>query len=293
MLTPRMLADVMPRRPVLLSPRDGWGDLVLSRYRNMPNHIRVPELSENVIVAHCSGPVLIEGRGDATGAERQWVVQGQVGITPSGASITRSFKGKPDVILIHLVNEKLFETAEEVFDRDPAHLVLVPKIGETDELSYRLATLLLEEAERPSAGSCLMIETLARALMVHTLRTHSNLAPRAPEKPSTMARGRLHKVIDYMRAHVEEDVSLAELAEVGGLSPSRFSHAFRLALGQPPYRYFLGLRLAKARELLEHSDLSVLEVGLQCGFSQPSHFASVFRKAMGVAPREWRAERRR
>ena len=293
MITPRMLAAVMPQSPVLLSPQDGWGDLVLSRYRDMPKHIRIPELSENVIVAHCSGPVLIEGHGDDTAVERQWVVQGQVGITPSGASITRSFKGKPDVILIHLVNEKLFETAEDVFDRDPARLVLVPKIGETDELSYRLATLLLEEAERPSAGSSLMIETLARALMVHTLRTHSNLVVRALDKPSTMAPGRLRRVVDYMRAHVEEGVSLAKLAEVGGLSPSRFSHAFRLALGHSPYRYFMDVRLEKARELLQHSDLSVLEVGLRCGFSQPSHFASVFRKATGTTPREWRVERRR
>lgn len=287
-----MLAAVMPTRPVLLSPRDGWGDLVLQRYRNLPKQIEIPELSENVIVAHCSGPVLVEGRGERSGIEKQWIAQGQVGITPSGNAITRSFRGKPDVILVHLVNQKLREVAEDMFDADPARLTLIPKIGVADELSYRLTRLLFEEAEHPSAGSCLMIETLARALMVHTLRTHSNLASRSPETPATIAPGRLRKVVDYMREHLEDDVSLAQLAEVGRLSLSRFSHAFRLAMGQPPYRFLLDLRLEKARELLEQRELSILDVGLRCGFSQPSHFASTFRKATGLTPREWRQERR-
>ena len=107
-----------------------------------------------------------------------------------------------------------------------------------------------------------------------------------------MSPGRVQRVIDHMRAHVDEALSLAQLAQVGGLSPSRFVSAFREATGQPPYRFLVRLRIEKARELLEHTDLSVIEVGLRCGFEQPSHFATMFRKATGLAPRAWRLERR-
>ena len=292
LLTPAGFAGLLPARPVLSSLRDGWQDVVLQRYRDLPGTIDIPGLHYDILVGHLAGPFLAKVDGGTEPPEQRWIGAGQVGINPAGHPVRRVLKGKPDVVLLHLVPARMRGVAEELFDVDPARVTLVPKLAERDEVADQLIRLLLAEAEAPASGTCLMIETLSRALMVHALRRHSNLAPRPPEIPVSMSPGRVRIVIDYMRAHVAEALSLAQLARVGKLSPSRFVRAFRNATGQPPHRFLIKLRIEKARELLEHTDLLVIEVGLRCGFEQPSHFAAMFRKVTGLTPRAWRQERR-
>ena len=195
-------------------------------------------------------------------------------------------------MLTHLRPERLHALAEDMFDLDPARVGLVPKLAETDDVVDRLTELLLAEAGSPMPGGRLMTETLSTALMVHVLRHHSNLAFPVVEAAPALSPARVRRVVDYMHAHMDEALSLAELAQIGGLSLSRFARTFRSATGQPPHRFLLDLRLEQARILLEQSELPIIEVGLRCGFGQPSHFAAMFRKATGLTPRAWRAERR-
>ena len=95
-----------------------------------------------------------------------------------------------------------------------------------------------------------------------------------------------------MRSSLDEDLPLSRLAETSGLSPSQFVRAFRGATGQPPHRYLVGLRVERARALLEQTDMPVTSIGVRCGFEQPSHFATSFRAMTGFSPRAWRQARR-
>ena len=94
-----------------------------------------------------------------------------------------------------------------------------------------------------------------------------------------------------MHANFAEDLSLDQLAHVSGVSASQFGRAFRAEVGQTPHHYLIKLRVDAACDLLEHTPLSVIEVALQCGFGQPSHFATTFRRTLGMTPREYRAAR--
>ena len=85
---------------------------------------------------------------------------------------------------------------------------------------------------------------------------------------------------------------MSRLAGTVGLSRSQFVRTFRDATGVPPHQFLRGLRIEKARELLEQTDLPVIEVALNCGFGQPGHFATAFRGATGMSPRAWRQARR-
>ena len=95
-----------------------------------------------------------------------------------------------------------------------------------------------------------------------------------------------------MRSNLEDDLPLSRLAETSGLSQSQFVRAFRGATGQPPHRYLVGLRVERARALLEQTDMPITFIGLRCGFAQPSHFATSFRAWTGFSPRAWRQARR-
>ena len=103
---------------------------------------------------------------------------------------------------------------------------------------------------------------------------------------------KLQRVIDYMSMHLDERLTMPKLAELSELSPTQFARTFKAVTGKTPHGYLLELRIGRARELLETTDLSVIEVGLRCGFEQASHFATMFRQIVGLSPRAWRIARR-
>jgi transcriptional regulator GlxA family with amidase domain len=102
---------------------------------------------------------------------------------------------------------------------------------------------------------------------------------------------KLLAVVAEMEANLEEPVSRARLAAKAGLSPRQIERLFEKYLGARPMHYYQTLRLNRARMLLLQTDLSILEVGLACGFKSASHFSKSFREAFSRSPREERASR--
>ncbi|MFC5422865.1 helix-turn-helix domain-containing protein [Bosea eneae] len=101
----------------------------------------------------------------------------------------------------------------------------------------------------------------------------------------------LRRVTEFLDADLAADRSLAELAELVGLSPNHFCVAFRRSAGRPPHRWLVARRVEKARVMLADARFTVTEVALACGFASSAHFATTFRKHVGVSPSAWRRER--
>ena len=291
LLTPENVADQLPSRPVLTSPAAERQGMVLQRYRHPPSTIDVPGLRDALLVAHLAGPVLVEEARQGR-IERRWTGPGQVTLTPAGQPIRRILNGRSDVALLYLAPEFIHGLAQEMYGTDADRVELVPRLGSPDETAERLVRLLLTEAERPGNGTALMMQSLNQALGLHLLRFHSNLAPLPPDPQPSLPAPRLQRVIEQMRSSLDEDLPLSRLAETSGLSQSQFVRAFRGATGQPPHRYLVGLRVERARALLEQTDMPVTLIGLRCGFEQSSHFATSFRAMTGFSPRAWRQARR-
>lgn len=102
----------------------------------------------------------------------------------------------------------------------------------------------------------------------------------------------VRRVCDYIEDQLAEDISLADLAALVGLSPHHFCRAFATSLGAPPHRWRMGRRLVRARDLLETTMMSVTEIAADCGFASSQHFAAAFRKSLGVSPTAYRQDRR-
>jgi len=100
---------------------------------------------------------------------------------------------------------------------------------------------------------------------------------------------RLAKVIETMEAHLEDPVSPAVLAREVGLSTRQLERLFRRHLNRSPKRYYMELRLRKARHLLAQTDMSVIHVALACGFASPSHFSRCYRAQFQTTPYRDRA----
>jgi transcriptional regulator GlxA family with amidase domain len=102
---------------------------------------------------------------------------------------------------------------------------------------------------------------------------------------------KLLAVIAYMEAYLETPVSLAELAKSVNLSVRQLERLFRQYLGKTPTRYYLELRLQRARLLLRQTTMPILQVAVASGFASASHFARCYREFFDCAPRAERAQR--
>ena len=95
---------------------------------------------------------------------------------------------------------------------------------------------------------------------------------------------RLAEVVAMMERQIEEPASPAELAAAVGMSTRQLERLFRRYLNRSPKRYYMELRLARARNLLMQTSMSVIEVALASGFTSPSHFSKCYRAQYGTTP---------
>ncbi len=95
---------------------------------------------------------------------------------------------------------------------------------------------------------------------------------------------KLGQVIAMMEAAIEEPISPSDLAEDVGMSTRQLERLFRRYLNRSPKRYYMELRLQKARNLLMQTDMSVINVALACGFASPSHFSKCYRAQYATTP---------
>jgi len=102
---------------------------------------------------------------------------------------------------------------------------------------------------------------------------------------------KLSEAVQLMEANIEEPLSTDDIANLVGLSRRQLERLFKQYLGSLPSRYYLELRLQRARQLLLDTNHSIVQVGLMCGFSSGSHFSTAFGTLFGNTPREERQRR--
>jgi len=108
--------------------------------------------------------------------------------------------------------------------------------------------------------------------------------------PSVTAPGerhpRLNDALRLMEANIEEPLTTDEIATLVGVSRRQLERLFRQYLAAMPAKYYLGLRLSKARTQLQRTSQSVVQISLACGFVSAAHFSNAYRERYGVTPRE-------
>jgi transcriptional regulator GlxA family with amidase domain len=100
---------------------------------------------------------------------------------------------------------------------------------------------------------------------------------------------RLLRAKDRMDAASEEDWPVERLAEVSGVSEAHFARSFKQAFSVPPHRYLLTRRIERAKALLRDTEMPILDIALETGWSSLGTFGRVFRDITGDSPTELRA----
>lgn len=144
-------------------------------------------------------------------------------------------------------------------------------------LAEAAATL---RAEMPSRG---WVDTLVVPLLRMLELAYLRAETRKPPAPDLM-----EEILQYVKRHHREDLTLSEVSRQFGCSRSYISHRFSLRAGCSFREYLTSLRLEDAMALLRYSDLTVTEIALAVGFGDSTYFSSVFRRRVGVSPSAYR-----
>ena len=126
--------------------------------------------------------------------------------------------------------------------------------------------------------------TVADQLIYSSIRTDQDTQRLSIPTRIGVRHPKLSQVIQMMETNVEDPISPAKLAKDVGMSTRQLERLFRRYLNRSPKRYYMELRLQKARNLLMQTDMSVINVALSCGFASPSHFSKCYRAHYDTTP---------
>jgi AraC family transcriptional regulator len=149
-----------------------------------------------------------------------------------------------------------------------------------DPLAEQLSRALMEKG---NSGDAPFINSIGQTLVMHISRLKVS-EPRVNALP----KWRLKRVHEYVDAHLEETISLSDMAAVAGLSRMHFAAQFRTATGFRPHDYLLNQRIERAKALLSKADTPLAEIALIVGFHAQAHFTTVFKRLTGRTPACWR-----
>ena len=137
-----------------------------------------------------------------------------------------------------------------------------------------------DTAGRRSASRCLKMKSAVLELLIALVE-----APHAPATPKGKFNSRITAIVGEMRRRPGAEYTIEDMARRAALSTVVFNDAFKRTTGLPPHAFLLDLRMKAAAKDLADESLSVADVARRYGFSSPQHFATAFKRIMGVSPR--------
>jgi AraC family transcriptional regulator len=263
----------------------GWTSLYASTQREAPYQASFAPVKDHLIIVHLDGPV--EVSRDLDGSNLRRLVQpGGLFILPAHRHFRVRLGGSLSTVHVYVRDSVVREAAAELASGDPEALRLLPRLGERDEL-IESAARAAGEIIRDGHGGDWIADSLAHVLAVQLVRRHSSATCIHEPIVRGLPRARLNRALAFMEEHIEQTISLHDMATAIALSPVHFSRAFKLSTGTTPHQYLLMLRVERAKRLLS-TDLPIAEVALRCGFSHQEHLTRVFGRLVGLTPSAYR-----
>jgi AraC family transcriptional regulator len=244
------------------------------------------EIEVNHVVMQLTSPATLEIES-AGGKQLRRFVPGDIHVIPQGSQVSLYASGASHAIVMSFDNRVLERSAEEE-DRVGRKSSLVLHLGIRDLQLQCLLSAFEEELRSGCHTGPGYFRQLGAALTSYLIRRYST-AGVGPPPSDGLPLNRLRAVLDHIHSHLEDSLTVIELAGMVRMSPQHFANLFRRSTGLAPHRYVLGRRIERAEHLLSTTNLSLAEITLESGFASQSHFTDVFRKVLGTTPRRYRS----
>ena len=256
--------------------------------------LHLPSVSEPFLAWTISGEVYFQERENKQPWITHRIKKGSFFLTSGGAPYDCRWKAvtsEPFEAMTVFVELPLLQRAlEEVYGADAEHARLQDVSAFTDVALDSLMAALRDELMR-AQSSPLFVQGIAQAVAIHLARNYAVTGEELHSGSPSLPGFKLRQITDWMAEHVGEDLNLDRLATQVGLSKFHFHRLFKSAMGVSPARHHINLRMNIARRLLRETKKSVVDVALDVGYTNPSHFAKLFRRETGLSPSDYRRQR--
>ena len=275
---------IFSRSPLLSSVSAQWDGILVAYDYLLPG--QTPEICVKQhglgIFVEMPEPALAERLIDGR-FRREQVLQGDVVIVPANTWHRTSWNTAGGAIVLGLEPKEFTRTIDEIIERD--RIELIPHFATPDPLVHQIGLALKRALENSRTNSRLYAETMTTALMVHLLQYYSAQQVTLPTYEGGLSKLKLQRIVDYIHAHLDRDLSLKELAAIVQMSAHYFSQLFKQSTGITPHQYVIRCRIERAKELLMQGKLTIADVAKVVGFVDQSHFHRHFKRLVGITPK--------
>jgi len=292
---PKRYVDVYPSDPMLNS--DAMEHVSAAALMSVRYFQAEPDtMPESVFAEHhvllnlCETPHRVQNHRD--GALRDFIFhKDEIIVTPAGVRSGWRWFGKSDVIVVTLEPERVekFAQVELGMLLDPQQLTDTPQFSDADLCAA--GVMLRDALENDDITSGVMFEAMSRVLLVKLLQRYGQQRPEDMALSARFTSAHYNRALAYIRGNLDTTITLDELANEVGMSPSHFGRVFKDTVGETPMQFVLSYRVEQAIAMLDDQQMSLGEIAFACGFADQAHFSRSFKKVTGTTPRQYRKSR--
>jgi AraC family transcriptional regulator len=274
--------------PILFDNRAAWSGFDIRHLRVLPGELVEQTHPVHRINITLEGSILAQ-RHTAAG---KWQTtpsteKGCVCLNPAGQSSKAVWESELECLTIML--NPVFVQRSALEQNFSGEVEFVETYARRDPLVQHIGMALLTEAREREPIGRMYAESLAQTLILHLLKNYTASGCSHYRTPTGGLPGfKLRRAKEFINEHLEEDLTLQQVAEAVGFSQFHFARAFRRSTGLTPQQYLVQQRINRAKDLLVNGDLPLVEVSIQAGFKNQSHFTTLFRKFTALTPKAFR-----
>jgi AraC family transcriptional regulator len=268
--------------PELFYPQIAGLGVAIAKYHLAPNDAAFSPLPVHLITWNLGKPGELTRIQDGR-TQTATIVKGGTTLTPADQPRHWCWNHTVDVLQLQLQPQLIAQIAA-ASEIDISRIELMNRFGIYDPQLESIGKSLLTEMQSGGLAGQLYTESLVNLLVIRLLRQYSAFAP--PHVIGQFSPSRFKQVIEYIHDHLAQNLSLADLAKIANLSPSRFAYLFRQETGSSPHQYVIQARIERATRLLKAGgESSIGEIAHRVGFTDQSHFTRHFKRIVGVTPK--------
>ncbi|MGZ8940206.1 MAG: AraC family transcriptional regulator [Limisphaerales bacterium] len=284
-LAGEVVADSVPLR---------WSGLYARRWRlpRVVDRLLIPATPEPHISCNLRGLAEFQER-DVGG---KWITRkiqgGDLFVTRSRTPYEVRFESPAgqelENLSLHVAVEPFLAALEARYPGKTDRVEVIDYFGR-DEILWPICLTCAELLAARVPGKSQRVAALTQLMAAHIVEKYTAIGTETSAHRGGLPIGQLRKVEDYIAEHLAEEIPVEDLAELVALSASHFAHVFKATTGMTPLQFVTRQRITRAQQLIRETSRSLIDVGLEVGYSSPSHFAQVFRRVVGVTPTAFRS----